>query len=714
MAMAVETVAVAQPLPLIPVGSVRISDAVWVAEDADGAGSVFIWGHVSWCWQPGDTTARKLAAVQLVETKAAFSRQVATAFGVDEDTLLLWRRSYESEGVEGLVPKRRGPKGPSKLTVELQATIASLRAEGLTITEVAERAGASRNMVARSLVMTPASVVVVTPEAEALVPLAQPVPRVADRQLARIGLITEAAPVITQGSSLPLVGALVILPALAATGLIEAATSLYATGRAAFYGVRALVLTVVFAALIGEPRAEGLTRVDPADLGRLLGLDRVPEVKTLRRRLGELAGTGRAATLIDALARRHLGAGGEEISGIFYVDGHVRAYHGTRQMQKAHVARIRLAMPAVLDTWVGDRFGDGLLLWQAASSSLISELKTVAASIRTLVGEAARPTICFDRGGWSPRLFAEMKAAGFDILTYRKAPLKKLARRAFTRHVFTDDSGASHEYWLAERTIALAYDNRRRRFSCRQITRLDPLSGHQTHIVTTRQDPDPAPVAHLMFSRWTQENFFKYMRAHYALDALDSYATVDEDPERLVPNPARREADRKLNEARSQLKAAQVTEGRAAVRGRAVNAELRHAFVEAEAEIERLRLAARAIPAKLPLGQVHPEMVRPDPECKRIMDAIRMATYNAESALSRLLGPHYARSDDEGRTLLREVFRSPADLEIVGEELHVRINTLSAPRRTRAIAALCEELTATETLYPGTDLKLIYTVKGPR
>lgn len=51
------------------------------------------------------------------------------------------------------------------------------------------------------------------------------------------------------------------------------------------------------------------------------------------------------------------------------------------------------------------------------------------------------------------------------------------------------------------------------------------------------------------------------------------------------------------------------------------------------------------------------------------------------------------------------------DMEIIGDELHVRLNPLSAPRRTRALAALCAELTATETPYPGTELTLVYGVK---
>lgn len=76
------------------------------------------------------------------------------------------------------------------------------------------------------------------------------------------------------------------------------------------------------------------------------------------------------------------------------------------------------------------------------------------------------------------------------------------------------------------------------------------------------------------------------------------------------------------------------------------------------------------------------------------------------------LGPHYARAEDEAHSLLSEAFSASADLEVIGNQLHVRIEPLSAPRRSRAIASLCTELTATETVYPGTELVLVYGVKG--
>ena len=220
--------------------------------------------------------------------------------------------------------------------------------------------------------------------------------------------------------------------------------------------------------------------------------------------------------------------------GVLYVDGHVRAYHGGADVPKAHVARIRLSMPAEVDTWLADANGDGLLVWSAPpGASLVGELRKVAVQVRDLVGADRRPTIAFDRGGWSPILFTELVAAGFDILTYRKGPCPPEPSNSFTRHVFSDDRARRQDYWLADRNVRIAYKdhNKPRRFACRQITRLDPDTGHQTQVLTTRTDTDPAGLASAMFSRWRQENFSRYMRT-----TTPSTASTPTPPSRTTPS----------------------------------------------------------------------------------------------------------------------------------------------------------------------------------
>ncbi len=140
-------------------------------------------------------------------------------------------------------------------------------------------------------------------------------------------------------------------PALGLSGLVECFEQVYAAGPAAFDSLRSLVLAVVFLLLIGEARAEGLTRVDPVDVGRLIGLDRPLEVETMRRRMEELALSKRSGELFESLARHHLGREGADGS-LFYLDGHLRADHGSARVPKPHLARARRS-------WESDcAFGD--------------------------------------------------------------------------------------------------------------------------------------------------------------------------------------------------------------------------------------------------------------------------------------------------------------------------------------------------------------------
>jgi len=700
-----------QPLALRPAGSVPIGPAVSLLENEHG-GAVSVWGMVSACWEDGDVVGRRLAAVTLVTTRAATQLEVAPAFGVDDATLRRWTRAWEKEGAEGLRPEKPGPKRRSKLTDELGRQIRRLRNAGNSLAAIAETTGVSTDTVRRAIAEGdgtdgPAK------RASKLVPLARPSTRTAERALARAGLLAGADPVICEGESLPYVGALVVLPALMVTGLIDAARSVYGAPRAAFYSLRSLLCCLVFSCLLGEARAEGLTRLDPVAMGRLVGLDRAPEVGTMRRRMEELAALRRSDQLLKALAEAHVSAHPEAM-GILYVDGHVRAYHGGSDLPRAHLARARIAMAATTDTWVTDERGDALLVWSSApGAGLTGELKTAALAVRELLGADARPTIAFDRGGFSSACFAELQSLGFHILTYRKAPFRLEPQNAFSPYVVKDAFGHEQTYLLSERNVRLAYDNARHYFSCRQVTRRDPKTGHQTPVLTTwPPERTASEVATSMFHRWREENLFRFMRPR-GLDAMDSYAKVDDDYERLVPNPHKAKAKRALSEARKSLARAEEVEGRLALGGSdAGSGGVRAAYEQAVAAVGEMEAAYRLIPAKIGLGEIRPDARRLDDERKRIHDAVRMATWNAESALARALGRHYARAEDEAHGLLAEAFKTSGDLEVINDELHVRLDPLSSPRRSRAIAELCAELSETETLYPGTKLKLVFSVKG--
>ena len=256
----------------------------------------------------------------------------------------------------------------------------------------------------------------------------------------------------------------------------------------------------------------------------------------------------------------------------------------------------------------------------------------------------------------------------------------------------------------------------------RQVTRRD--KDRQVHILTSRAALPAPAVIWRMTSRWREENYFRYARAHFALDALDSYAVTPDDPGRLVPNPAKKTASAAVTAAKKDLAAAGAARqdklaalrspvpGTTTVITNAMLAELDAPVDTARRKLEAAQAAAKAVPAKIPLSQHNPDMVRLDAQTKLITHAIRMAAYNAETILARALNSHYARAGDEAYALIREALTASGDIIPGGGTLTIRLDPLTAPRRTRALAALCEQLNTTGTRYPGTQLALRYEIKN--
>jgi hypothetical protein len=243
--------------------------------------------------------------------------------------------------------------------------------------------------------------------------------------------------------------------------------------------------------------------------------------------------------------------------------------------------------------------------------------------------------------------------------------------------------------------------------------------------VTTRHDLAIEVVAYRMFERWIQENFFRYMRQHFALDALVTYAVEPADPARTVPNPERKALRKQLAESRAALAALGQEYGQQARRNREgtrptmrgfkiANAALEQRIREQEAQGQSLQTRIRALPARVPVTAVVDEadIVKLAPEAKHLTDTIKMLAYRAETALVQSLAPHYAKTEDEGRVLIREMLLASADIipQPDARRLQVRVHSLANPRSNEALATLCAILNALQLRYPGTDLQLVYEV----
>src|SRR5271166_5377220 len=276
-----------------------------------------------------------------------------------------------------------------------------------------------------------------------------PTDRSGDRFLARQGLLADAVPLFAPAEHLPRAGVLLAVPVLVKHGVLSVFHEVYGSLHPSFYGLRTLVLTLHVMALLRIKRPENLKEYSPDDLGRVLGLDRAPEVKTVRRKLSDLADRKQGQRLMQALARQRL-AQQQEALAFLYVDGHVREYHGQEPLAKAKKPQSPVARTATTDYWVHDAVGSPLLVVTSEMNAALTQvLQPILEQVKSLVSPGQRITVLFDRGGFSPRLFRLLIDSGFDVITYRKGKKRLLAQSNFSEHKLEID-GQCLKYQLCD------------------------------------------------------------------------------------------------------------------------------------------------------------------------------------------------------------------------------------------------------------------------
>jgi hypothetical protein len=551
--------------------------------------------------------------------------------------------------------------------------------------------------------------------------------RQGDRFLARQGLLADAVPLFAPAEHLPRLGVLLAVPVLVKHGVLSVFEEIYGSLHPSFYGLRTLVLTLHVMALLRIKRPENLKEYAPDDLGGILGLDRAPEVKTVRRKLGELAERKQGQKLMEALARQRI-AQQEEAVAFLYVDGHVREYHGQEPLAKTKKPQSPVARTATTDFWVNDARGGPLLVVTSEMNAALTQvLLAILEQVKSLVPAGQRLTVLFDRGGFSARLFRLLIDSGFDVITYRKGKKRLLPLNRFTEQTLQID-GRCVKYQLCDQAkvrVGRLRPARKKQSRgdtpqflwMRQISVLRE-DGGQTQVLTNRTDLEAVLVVYRLFSRWRQENYFKYMEAEFALDALVEYGVEEASPEGDRPNPKRRPVEKRLRQAKAEVVDLQATLGeqaaaneeskRPTMRGfKIAHAELREQLREAEAKVSRLEQKLERMPKRMPASDL--KVLKK--EKRYVIDAIKMTAYQIETELLEMLREHYKRTEDEGRTFLQAAFQSCGRLEVGPNELRVTLATQSSPHRSRALAALCEKVNALAVCFPGTNLRLHFAVE---
>lgn len=556
--------------------------------------------------------------------------------------------------------------------------------------------------------------------------------RTLERVAAAIGEL-ESAPIEFQNTSdVAGGGVLLAVPALLAQGLLRHRPASYQLPKG-FYGLDSIFLLLGLMALARIRSVEQLRYQAPGEWGKVLGLDRIPEVRTLREKIERLCEhAGRAKEWNAQLAQEWM-ARQDSADLYFYCDGHVRVYHGEQTALPRHyVARERLCLRATADYWVNAMDGQPFLyVNKEVDPGLIATLREEvipwleksapkAAEIEQRLQQDPRAhwfTVVFDREGYSPEFFTQLFEKRIAILTYHKFPQADWPAEEFTVQRVQLAGGQAVSMKLAERGTQLS-----NKFWVREIRKLTD-SGHQTALLTTNFQAPIGPLAVSLFARWSQENFFRYMRQHYSLDRLVDYGTELIPESVKVVNPQWRQLDSQIRSKAAQryrrnaeFGALALAEGLSEPAVQSYEqrkGQLQEEIQQLEVEIDNLKQQRKQTEHHIPIKSLPEEerFSRLRTERKHFIDTIKMIAYRAESSLVSLLREHLARSDD-ARTLVRQIFETEADLlpDRNAKTLTVRIHHLTQSAHDQVLEKLCSALDETQTVFPGTDLTLSFKI----
>lgn len=555
-----------------------------------------------------------------------------------------------------------------------------------------------------------------------------------DRVAAAVGMLDAAPLEFESVDDVPMGGVLCALPALMEIGLLRHTRETFSLPNG-FYPVESFFLVLAFLALARIRSLESLRYQAPGEWGKLIGLDRIPEVKTMREKIGLLCNEpGRAQRWSAALAKQWMAAA-PETAGTLYVDGHVRVYHGAlTKLPRHYVTRQRLCLRATTDYWVNAMDGQPFfVVTQAVDPGLLTvlreqivpRLQAEVPNQPTAEQQASQPllhrfTLVFDREGYSPDFFKEMHAERIAVITYHKFPGEPWRDDEFGARSVRLVNGEQVDIDLAERGVCLSNG-----LWVREVRHRD-THGHQTSILATDYINNLDRVAVAMFARWCQENFFKYMLEHYGLDRLIEYGTQGLPETTKVVNPAWRQLDSQVRkhaaiQSREQAQFGALYLPEHCNAEQAADHEVRKGQVlkniqERQQQLDQLKAQRRQAPKHVMIKDL-PETDRfaqLQTDKKHLVDTIKMIAYRAETTLMHLAREKLARGHEDARAWVRTLMQSAVDLrpDPKSQTLTVRVHLQATLAQDSVLDDVCAELNATETVYPGTNLRLIFQKVG--
>lgn len=516
------------------------------------------------------------------------------------------------------------------------------------------------------------------------------------------------------------------LPALLANGLLRHTDKLFQLPNG-FYGLYTIFLLAAFMLLSRIKSVEGLRYCAPGEWGKLLGLDRIPEARTVREKIAHLSKNGQAKVWSAALCQDWMNEHPEQ-AAVMYIDGHVRVYHGEKaRLPKHYVAREKLCLHATCDYWVNAMNGNPFfLIPKDVDPGLLCVLEhEIVPRLENEIPNQPsqeqlhrdpllhRFVLVFDREGYSPDFILKMKNKRIVCLTYNKYPKEDWAIEEFFKREIRLVSGEVVNMKLAERGVLLGG-----KIWVREVRRLMD-TGHQTAIISTAYRLNLETQAMGMFARWSQENFFKYMRQHFSLDRLADYNVGEVSEKTKVVNPKYRRMEGEIKSKVALLNRKMVRFGTITIEGeieggkieeyQKKKAELQEEITIAQIEIEKLKRERKETPKHIVISELPEEerYQRLSTQSKDLLDTIKMIAYRAETAMVNILRESMSREDD-ARSFVRSLYRTEGDIIPENGILRVRLHHMANRSADETARKLCEVLNESEVIFPGTKLRLVY------
>ena len=548
-----------------------------------------------------------------------------------------------------------------------------------------------------------------------------------ERVLASTGQIQQRTTVFEHHNSVMNAGVLLALPALISQGLLHA-QQIYKPLSKGYYGFVHILLLLAYMALSRIKNPEQLKTCPPGELGKIMGIDRVPEVKCLREKISQIVTQNKAEEFERYLSEEWIS---REECVYFYIDGHVRVYNGYKaNLSKKYVSRQKLCLAGTTEYWVNDEKGLPFMVFTGELNERLKDaienhiVPALIEDTQSFIDEEQlknntllpRFSLVFDREAYEPVFFARLwDKFRIAVITYRKNVKDKWDEKCFYK-IDTEVIGKNVSMLICEKQLVLSGH------SFREIRKLGE-GGHQTSLITTNQIISTKIATGKMFSRWSQENFFRYLKQDFDFDKMIEYGVETLNENISVVNPVYSQLSQKLKKlrekkARVDAKLFIVIEDNIDANIDSVadllasQASLKDKQIELNNMIEETLKLRLQIPARIKLKDM-PELKRYNKlkhESKLFMNTIKMIAYRAETALVNIIKPFYKNSEKDGRQVIKEILKSDADIipDYFKNTLTIKIHSLSTNRTNFALEKLCEKINETETLYPETNLKIIF------